>query len=138
MTLLKKSMQLSALFCISIGILFSPFSQAKDLYITDDYLNSLSDEASSPEYVEKAKKELRVTEMREQSQNRLSSEIKDALGSMYDFETLIRTQYPSSHAIYSKLHTSDRVLIFDEFRKTKKLSTAKRMIIKKYEKLYNK
>jgi len=138
MTLLKKIIRFSALFCISIGILFSPFTHAKELYITDDYLNSLSDEASSPEYVAKAKKELRATEMREQSQNQLSAEIRDALGSMYNFETLIRTQYPSSHAIYSKLNTSDRVLIFDEFKKSKKLSTAKRMIIKKYEKLYNK
>ena len=132
MILLKKSAYSSALFCLCIGYTFSSISQAKDLYTTDDYLQSLSDEVSSPEYLKKAKQELHETEKRERSGD-LSSEVKIALGSMYDFETLLRTKYSSSHAVYSKLPASSRILIFDTFRETKKLSTAARMIIDKYE-----
>ena len=138
MTLLRKSFKLSTLFYLCIGIIFSSLSQAEDLYTTDDYLQGLSDEVSSPEYLDKAKQELRETEKREQSRSHMSSDIKTALSSMYDFETLIRTKYPSSHAIYSKLPASSRVLIFDNFRTTKKLSSAKRMIIEKYEKINTK
>ena len=138
MTLLRKSFKLSTLFYLCIGIIFSSLSQAEDLYTTDDYLKGLSDEVSSPEYLDKAKQELRETEKREQSRSHMSSDIKTALSSMYDFETLIRTKYPSSHAIYSKLPASSRVLIFDNFRTTKKLSSAKRMIIEKYEKINTK
>ncbi len=121
------------LFYISASLI--SISQAKDLYITDDYLQGLSDEVNSPDYVEKAKQELLETEKREQSQTSNSAEIQKALISMYNFEALIRTKYPSSHAIYSKLPTSARILIFDEFTKTKKLSTAKRIIIEKYKKI---
>ena len=138
MTLLRKYSKLSALFCLCVGIIFSSLSQAKDLYTTDDYLKGLSDEISSPEYLEKAKQELRDTEKREQSQTHSSSEIKQALSSLYNFETLIRTKYPSSHAVYSKLPVSSRILIFDNFKNTHKLSTAKRMIIEKYEKINTK
>jgi len=138
MILLRKSIKFSALFYLCIGVTFSSLSQAKDLYTTDDYLQGLSDEVSSPEYLEKAKKELHETEIREQSRTHTSSDIKAALSSMYDFETLIRTKYPSSHAVYSKLPASSRILIFDNFKKTKKLSSAKRMIIEKYEKINTK
>lgn len=138
MILLRNSIKLSALFCLCISIIFSSLSQAKDLYTTDDYLQGLSDEISSPEYLDKAKQELRETEKRELSRSHMSSDIKTALSSMYDFETLIRTKYPSSHAVYSKLPVSSRILIFDNFRTTKKLSTAKRMIIEKYEKINTK
>ena len=138
MILLRESIKFSALFYLCIGVTFSSLSQAKDLYTTDDYLQGLSDEVSSPEYLEKAKKELRATEIREQSRTHTSSDIKAALSSMYDFETLIRTKYPSSHAVYSKLPASSRVLIFDNFRTTTKRSSAKRMIIEKYEKINTK
>jgi len=138
MILLRKSIKFSALFYLCIGVTFSPLSQAQDLYTTDDYLKGLSDEVSSPEYLKKAKKELRETEIHEQSRTQMSSEIKAALSSMYDFESLIRTKYPSSHAVYSKLPASSRILIFDNFKTTKKLSTAKRMIIEKYEKINTK
>lgn len=120
------------LFYISAS--FMSVSQAKDLYITDDYLQGLSDEVNSPDYVEKAKQDLLETEKREQSQTSNSTEIQKALISLYNFEALIRTKHPSSHAIYSKLPTSARILVFDEFTKTKKLSTAKRIIIEKYKK----
>ena len=108
-------------------------SHAEDLYITDDYLKGLSDEINSPEYLEKAKQELRATENHEQSNAYTAAEIQSGLSSMYNFETLIRTKYPSSHAIYSKLPVSSRILIYDEFKTTKKLSAAKRMIIEKYQ-----
>lgn len=133
MALLRKYTKFSALFCLCISIIFSSLSKAKDLYTTDDYLRGLSDEISSPEYLDKAKQELRETEKREQSQNTSGSEVQKALISMYNFETLIRSKYPSSHEIYSKLPISARIIIFDEFRATKKLSAAKRMIIEKYE-----
>jgi len=108
-------------------------SHAEKLYITDDYLQGLSDEISSPEYLEKAKQELRETERLEQNQTVNSAEIQKALVSLYNFEDLLRTKHPSSHSVYSKLPTSARVIIFDNFKRTKKLSAAERMIIEKYE-----
>ena len=116
------------IFASSISV-----SQAKDLYTTDDYLQGLSDEVSSPEYLDKAKQELRATEQLEQTQTSNSSEIQNALVSMYNFETLMRTKHPSTHTVYSKLPVSARILIYDKFKNTKKLSSAKRMIIEKYE-----
>jgi len=108
-------------------------SHAEKLYITDDYLQGLNDEISSPEYLEEAKKELQETERLEQSQTINSAEIQKALVSMYNFEDLLRKKYSSSHSVYSKLPTSSRIIIFDKFKRTKKLSAAKRMIIEKYE-----
>ncbi|MCK5387178.1 MAG: hypothetical protein KAJ39_08320 [Gammaproteobacteria bacterium] len=130
-----KQMRLQSIIfvCLYFSAALLSISQAKDLYITDDYLKGLSDEVSSPEYLEKAKQELRETEKREQSQTSTSSETQKALISMYNFETLLRTKYPSSHAVYSKLPVSARVIIFDKFKSTKKLSSAKRIIIEKYE-----
>ncbi len=130
----KTGLQSIILVCLYLSAALTSISLAEELYITDDYLKGLSDEISSPDYLEKAKQELRESEKREQSQTFSSSEIEKALTSMYNFETLIRTNYPSSHAVYSKLPVSARILIFDEFKKTKKLSAAKRMIIEKYEK----
>jgi len=108
-------------------------SHAEKLYITDDYLQGLNDEISSPEYLEEAKKELQETERLEQSQTINSAEIQKASVSMYNFEDLLRKKHSSSHSVYSKLPTSSRIIIFDRFKKTKKLSAAKRMIIEKYE-----
>lgn len=133
MALLKSSIKLIILAALCSSMALFSFSQAEELYTTDDYLKGLSDEASSPEYLEKAKQELQATEQHEQSLSYTTADIRDALSSMYNFETLIRTKYPSSHAVYSKLPVSARILIFDEFKTTKKLSAAKRMIIEKYE-----
>lgn len=129
---IAKSINVALIF-ICIFVLSIPASQAKELYTTDDYLQGLSDEVSNPEYLDKAKQELRATEKLEQGQTTTSSEIQNALFSMYNFETLLRTKYPSSHAIYSKLPISARIIIYDNFKSTKKLSSAKRMIIEKYE-----
>jgi hypothetical protein len=107
--------------------------QAKDLYITDDYLKGLDNEISSPDYIKKAKQELEEAEKLEQSQSSTPAEIQKALISMYNFENLIRTKYPSSHAIYYKLPVSTQIIIFDKFRSTKKLSLTTRMIIEIYE-----
>ena len=132
-SIFKNTLKLSAaLFFLCVTAALPTLSNAENLYITDDYLKGLDDEVSSPEYLEKAKQELRETEMREQSESYTNTEIQKALISMYNFEALIRTKYPSSHSVYSKLPTSSRVLIFDQFKNTKKLSTAKRMIIEKY------
>lgn len=127
------SMKIIALIFICIFASLISVSQAKDLYTTDDYLQGLSDEVSNPEYLDKAKQELHATEKLEQSQNSTSTEIQNALISMYNFETLMRTKHPSTHAVYSKLPVSARILIYDRFKNTKKLSVAKRMIIEKYE-----
>ncbi len=118
---------------LSLATAIFSVSQADNLYITDDYLQGLDDEISSPEYLEKAKQELKETEKTEQSHSVNSAEIQKALISLYNFENLLRTKYPSSHSIYSKLPTSARIIIFDKFKTTKKLSIAKRMIIEKYE-----
>ena len=128
----SKSLNITLIF-ISIFASSISASHAKDLYTTDDYLQGLSDEVSNPEYLDKAKQELRATEKLEQGQTTTSTEIQNALFSMYNFENLLRTKYPSSHAIYSKLPVSARILIYDNFKATKKLSAAKRMIIEKYE-----
>jgi hypothetical protein len=109
-------------------------SQAKESYTTDDYLKDLSDEVSSADYIKKAKQELVATEKREQSKKTRSADIQKAMLSMYNFDALIRTQYPSTHDLYSKLSINARIFIYKEFKKTKKLSTAKRMIIEKYKK----
>lgn len=117
-------------------ILFSLFSispQADELYITDDYLQGLNDEVSDPEYLTNARKELRETEAREKAKTTNKKEIEKALISMYNFEVLLREKYPSTHNVYSRLPVSARILIFDKFKKTRKLSAAKRMIIEKYE-----
>ena len=127
------SMQNIALIFICIFASSISVSQAKDLYTTDDYLQGLSDEVSDPKYLDKAKQELRMTESLEQSQTSTSTEIQNALISMYNFESLMRTKHPSTHAVYSKLPVSARILIYDRFKSTKKLSAAKRMIIEKYE-----
>lgn len=121
------------LVCLSFSVMSPSISQAKDLYITDDYLKGLDDEISSPDYIKKAKQELEETEKLERSQRSTTAEIQQALTSMYSFEKLMRTKYPSSHAIYSKLPVSARILIFNKFRNTKKLSSAKRMIIERHE-----
>lgn len=129
MTLLQNITLISiCIFASSISV-----SQAKDLDTTDDYLQGLSDEVSNPEYLDKAKQELRATEKLEQSQTSTSTEIQNALISMYNFETLMRTKHPSTHTIYSKLPVSARIVIYNKFKSTKKLSAAKYMIIKKYK-----
>ena len=122
-----------AFTCLSVSLMSISTAQAQDLYTTDDYLRGLSDEISDPEYIKDAKQDLLDTEKREKSQGSNSAEIREALLSMYNFETLIRTKYPKTHVVYSKLPTSARILIYDEFKSTKKLSTAKRMIIDKYK-----
>ena len=68
----------------------------------------------------------------EKFQGSNTAEIRKALISRFNFEELIRTKYPQTHVVYSKLPTSARILIYDEFKSTKKLSAAKRLIIKKY------
>lgn len=132
MFILKNTFKLAALFFIYATTLLPVTLSAENLYTTDDYLNGLDDEISSPDYIKKAKQDLRETEMREQAENASNTDILKALISMYNFEALIRTKYPSAHSVYSKLSISARVLIFDEFKKTQKLSVAKRLIIEKY------
>lgn len=128
-----RNQQLLIIVFLYLSTTIISISHAEKLYITDDYLQGLDDEISSPEYLEKAKQELRETERLEQTQSVNSAEIQKALISLYNFETLLRTKYPSSHSVYSKLPTSARIIIFDKFKSTKKLSAAKRMIIDKYE-----
>ena len=127
-------LQVVTLICLFLSSALISLSQAEDLYTTDDYLQGLDDEINSVDYVKKAKEELAETEKLEQSQTSTSAEITEALVSMFKFDTLIRTKYPSTNDIYSKLPISKRILIYSEFKNTKKLSTAKRMIIKIHEK----
>lgn len=121
-----------AFTCLSLSVISISSAQAQDLYTTDDYLRGLSDEISDPDYIKGAKQDLFDTEKREKSQGSNTAEIRKALISRFNFEELIRTKYPKTHIVYSKLPTSARILIYDEFKSTKKLSVAKRMIIEKY------
>ena len=116
-----------------LGAALLSTTYAKELYITDDYLQGLDDEISSPEYLDKAKQELKETERSEKSRTVNSAEIEKALISLYNFEDLLRTKYPSNYSVYSKLPTSSRIIIFDKFKTTKRLSDAKRLIIQQYE-----
>lgn len=127
-------LQIATLIFLFLGSAFISLSHAEDLYTTDDYLQGLDDEISSVDYVKKAKEELAETEKLELSQASTPAEINEALVSMFKFDALIRTEYPSTHDLYSKLEISKRILIYSEFKKTKKLSAAKRMIIKMYGK----
>lgn len=118
------------LFC---GVTAAHVSSAADnLEITDEYLQGLSDEISSPEYVTQAKEELRKTEQLEQSQNVPSTQVSQALVDIDSFETLMKSEHPASYKIYSELPNNSKVSVFTRFNQTKKLSAAKRLIIDLY------
>lgn len=119
--------------CLCLTAASISVSQAEDLYITDDYLRGLSDEVSDPVYIKKAKEDLILSEQHEKDHDSdAASDVRKALISRFNFETLIRTKYPSTHNVYVTLPTSARILIYDEFKNSKKLSTAKRLIIERY------
>lgn len=119
--------------CLCLTATSISVTQAEELYTTDDYLKSLSDEVNDPEYLKKARADLLVSKKHEQSQDlAAAADVRKALISRFNFETLIRTKYPSTHLVYVTLPTSARILIYDEFKTTKKLSTAKRLIIERY------
>lgn len=105
---------------------------ADRLEITDKYLQGLSDEISSPEYVTQAKEELRQTEKRELTLHAPSTKLTQALTSIESFERLMKTEHPASYKIYSELSTPLRKSVFIRFSETKKLSMAKRLIIDLY------
>lgn len=107
-------------------------SAADNLEITDEYLQGLSEEISSPEYVTQAKEELRKTEKREQTQSAPNTQVTRALVDIDSFEALLKTEHPASYKIYSELPTNSRMSVFTRFNRTKKLSTAKRLIIDLY------
>lgn len=122
-----------ALIYLIIGTMLTPTALASNhLEITDDYLKGLSEEISKPEYVTKAKAELRETEKLEQSQSQPNPKVKRALGDQITFESLLQTEYPASYQIYSELSIKSRLVVFKNFRSSKRLSAAKRMIIDMY------
>lgn len=129
----RSFLQYVVLTCIYFSSALLTLSDADNTIITDDYLQSLSEEVASPEYLNKAKQEMLDSAEREKSNTFSVTEINNALTSMYHFETLLRKKYPSSHEVYSTLSLSARILIFDKFKHEKKLSAAKRMIIERYE-----
>lgn len=132
MTFFKNGLKLTILFCLYSGITIFSISQAEDLYITDDYLKGLSEEVESPEYLTKAKDELKETEKLEQSQAKPSSQVIAATVDLDSFEKLLKTKYPSSYFIYTKLTAKSRLIVFKKFQTSKKLSVAKREIIGTY------
>lgn len=130
----------SRIFLLSIALISLYISaatistvQAESLYITPDYLQGLDAEVDDPQYLEAARKDLRDSETLEQSQTSSPAEVNKALISRFNFEELLRTKHPSSYDVYTKLSTSARILIYEEFKKTEKLSIAKRLIIERYE-----
>jgi hypothetical protein len=109
--------------CLFIS--FTSVSQA-DLYITDDYLKGLDAEVEDIE-------ETRSTN-NPADQTLTVADIEKATQSRFNFESLLRTRYQTSFVIYSKLSTSDRILIYDQFKTSKNIARAKQMIINKFEK----
>lgn len=122
-------------FCLllSCGITSASVSLAADkLKITDEYLQGLSEEISSPEYLDQAKEELRQTETAEKTQAQPTTQVSRAMVDIDAFEELLKTEHPASYKIYSELPGKSRVSVFTRFNKTKKLSAAKRLIIDIY------
>ncbi|MCW8899733.1 MAG: hypothetical protein OQK75_14320 [Gammaproteobacteria bacterium] len=98
-----------------------------DLYITDDYLKGLDAEVEDTELSPETNKDSTA------AQATTPADINKATESRFNFETLLRTKHPTSYVVYTKLSTSDRILIYDKFKDTKNVSTAKQMIINKFE-----
>ena len=122
-------------FCLFLGygITGASMSFAADkLQITDEYLQGLSDEISSPEYVDQAKEGLRKTETIEETRARPTTQFTQAMIDIDSFETLLKTEHPASYKIYSELPGKSRISVFTRFNRTKKLSSAKRLIIDLY------
>lgn len=118
---------------LSCGITSASVSLAADkLQITDEYMQGLSDEISSPEYVGQAKEELRQSESAEKTQAKPTAQLTQAMIDIDSFEILLKTEYPASFKIYSELPNKSQVAVFSQFNSTKKLSAAKRLIIDLY------
>lgn len=109
--------------CLFIS--FTSVSHA-DRYITDDYLQGLNAEV---EEIEEARSTNNPAD-----QTITAADIEKATQSRFNFESLLRTRYQTSFVIYSKLSTSDRILIYDQFKTSKNIARAKQMIINKFEK----
>lgn len=119
-------------FILITPFMISPWPVATANEASDEYLQGLDEEINSPEYLSQAKRDLIETEKREKKQKKLSPSALRALRSIKAFETLLKTEFPASHNIYSSLSRSSRISVFKTYKKTKTLSSAKRMIIKKY------
>lgn len=134
--MLRNRTYLASSFLLCCSITAANVSFAADrLEITDEYLQGLSEEISSPEYVTQAKEELRQTEKQELALDAPSAKITRALTNIKSFESLMKSEYPASYKIYSELTTTSRKSVFVRFYQTKKLSMAKRLIIDLYLKL---
>lgn len=96
-----------------------------ELYITDDYLKGLDAEV---EEIEEAQATNNPAD-----QTTTNADIKKATQSRFNFENLLRTKHQTSFVLYSKLSTSDRILIYDQFKSSKNIAKAKQAIIKKFE-----
>lgn len=119
-------LQILLLLCVYLSAASVSITHA-ELYITDDYLQGLDAEADSEPLQDKN------TNTATNSQATSAADILKALESRFNFETLLRTKHPTSYAIYNKLSTSDRILIYEDFKDTKELALAKRMIIKRFD-----
>lgn len=115
-----------AIVCFLFAGTSLSFVHAEDLYTTDSYLQGLDAEVDD-EYA----RDTNTSDEGSQATN--PADIRKALESRFNFETLLRTKHNTSYVIYTKLSTGDRVLVFERFKNTKKLSAAKRMIIDKFE-----
>lgn len=116
--------QLILLACLCFT--FASLSHA-ELYITDDYLKGLESEAESVDESQATNKAATT------NQKTTAVDIKKAAKSRFNFESLLRTKHQTSFVIYNKLSTSDRILIFDQFKTSKNITQVKQMIINKFE-----
>ncbi len=128
----KLTLNCFLILLVAFIVVWPSIVQAQDLDITDEYLQSLDEEISGPEYLSKAKRELIETENREAIEKKLSTKAVSALDSLAAFENLLKTEYLASHNIYLRLSSRIQVAVFIKYKKTKKLSSAKRMIINSY------
>ena len=114
--------QLLVFACLYFSVTSLSFA---DLYITDDYLKGLESEVES---VEQPSTNNTATDNKT-----TAADLKKAAQSRFNFENLLRTKHQASFVIYTKLSTSNRILIFDQFKSSKNLSQTKQMIIEKFE-----
>lgn len=112
------------------AMLFACLSLALPLSVIaadDAYLQELSQEVNKPEYVKGAESEIRASEATEKVQGDKQKEL--AYKTIESFEAILKKQYPSSHTLYLKLTTEQRLKVHQTYLKTGKLSVAKRKIV---------
>jgi len=116
---------------ILIGYSISAFSLPAVANDENDYLNQLSEEISKPEYLDKARAEILSSEKEERANKSgvIANNSDNILRDIKQFEFVLQRKFPSSYKLYSELKPPGRVKVYDTYKSSQKLSSAKRKII---------